>query len=618
MAKDLSELGIPQSIVKNPGQGPFKGSTVLTVVCACGVEIELKVSSILRTMRRVGHYRCLSCGMQAKHKDPAYARKQRAGSSDSWSQERRLRQSLISKKMWTDDNFRLRLTEASTSAWAEDGKRQKASKFAIGLWQDSEYVAKHALARSTDEARETRSNAAKAVWRRPEYAEQQLAIKASAEHVGIQRRLALERFDNPEYRQHIAESLRTYWSDPVLRAEMSARVLSWWDDPAYREKQARAAASPDLIAVKSENARAQWQKPETRQAIIDGIKKVWRDPAYRARASQIVKALWQNDEFKKKQAVGRADMLANGKDSILERTAQILLDSLKIPYVRHHVVGYFEFDLLIPSHNVLVECNGEYWHSMRKDRDAAKFTYVDTYFPEYSVLYLWERDFLNPNLIRHKLLRALFGDDGGHHGECADFSFEDLEIKLMDPRAKADKSYYSYAEEFLQSFHYAGFGRSAKAAYGAYLGDTLIGVCKFCPPIRAEVATSMGMAQSQVLELDRFCIHPSYQKKNFASWLVSRCAKLAFSAHPGAACLVSFADSTFGHVGTIYKAANWKQVRIVPPDYHYVSPEGFVVHKKTLYDHASRVGRKEAEYAAQFGYAKAYGKSKTKFRFDRP
>jgi hypothetical protein len=178
-------------------------------------------------------------------------------------------------------------------------------------------------------------------------------------------------------------------------------------------------------------------------------------------------------------------------------------------------------------------------------------------------------------------------------------------------------SYYSDCVEFLQSFHYAGFGRSAKVVYGAYLHNTLIGVCKFSTPIRTEVATSIGLLPSQVLELDRFCIHPNYQKKNLASWFISRCAKLAFAVFSDVVSLISFSDSTFGHVGTIYKASGWKQVHVVPPDYHYVSPDGFVVHKKTLYDHASRNGSKEADYALEFGYVKAWGKSKTKFRFDR-
>jgi asparagine synthetase A len=81
--------------------------------------------------------------------------------------------------------------------------------------------------------------------------------------------------------------------------------------------------------------------------------------------------------------------------------------------------------------------------------------------------------------------------------------------------------------------------------------------------------------------------------------------------------LVSFADSTFGHFGTIYKASNWKQLHVTKPDYHYISQEGFVIHKKTLYDHAQKMGKSESDYVNQFGYMKVFGKSKTKFVLTR-
>ncbi len=615
MGKSLDELGIPASIVTNPGSGPFSGKSVITVQCGCGARASLQVSSILRTIKRVGFYRCLSCGMTAKHQDPSYASKHKSGVVASWSEERRAQQSEVSKGLWSDEDFRRRLTEASTEAWADPDKRRQASESALALWQDEQFQAERRRANADPAARQVRSDAMREVWERPEYVARQARVKASTEHVELQRQLALERFRNPEYRQHISDSLKEYWADPEVRTEMGARMVALWQDPGYLEKQARAAADPALLALKSENARRQWKSPGVRQAIVDGIRRAWEDPAYRARAAELAKKRWEEDEYRKKMAVARASILTDGRDSILERTAQTLLDTLKIPYVRHHVVGYFEFDLFIPSHNVLVECNGEYWHSLRKSQDAAKFTYIDTYFPDYRVLYLWERDFLNPNIIRHKLIRELFGELDTE--DQVDFELGAVSVRQMDMAHKADRSYYSLAEEFLQSFHYAGFGRSAKVVYGAYLGDTLIGVCKFCTPVRQESATSMGLAPAQVLELDRFCIHPGYQKKNLASWLLSRGAKAAFEAHPQVSTLISFADTTFGHLGTIYKAANWQQVHVVPPDYHYVSPDGFVVHKKTLYDHASRNSRKEAEYAAEFGYVKAFGKSKIKFRLDR-
>lgn len=611
---ELIRFGIPVSIVKSKIEAKLTGSSVITVVCACGLEQSLKIASIVRTIKRVGSYRCVSCGMKAKHQDPEYRKNHRAGVVKSWSEERKQNRSNISKLQWQDDIFRARITDASNGAWQNPNKRLEAAERTKRLWGNPSYLTKQ------NEYNEIRakvsSEAAHEMWSRPEYAQQQFRIKTNPEHILLQSSLAKERWDNPEYRDMVIESLHEYYSIPESHTKISKFIRHLWQDPEYIKKQTVANADPDLLQLKSNNAKKQWDDPEIRQKIIDGIKEVWKDPAYRAAASEISKRKWLDSEFREKQATARSNILANNKDSILERIAQNVLGTLQILYVRHYIVGYFEFDLFIPSHGVLVECNGEYWHSLRKSKDAAKFTYVDEYFPQYKVLYLWERDFLNPGIIHKKLVESL--SLGSAVTELSDFRLCDVCVRKMNTKDILPGSYYSAAEEFLQSYHYAGYGRSAKSVYGAYLGDELIGTCKFSSPMRAESATSMGFTQQQVLELDRFCLHPCYQKKNFASWFLSRCVKHIFNDHPGVEILISFSDLTLGHLGTIYKASNWQELHKTRPDYHYMSPDGFVVHKKTLYDHASRNGRSETEYATEHGYSKTFGREKTKFCLYRP
>jgi hypothetical protein len=613
MIEELSRFGIPISIVESKIDGKLTGSSVITIICACGLKQSLKVASIVRTIRRVGFYRCVSCGMKVKHQNLEYQKSHRAGIIESWSEGRRQDRSNISKIQWKDDVFRTKITNASNKFWHDINKRLEASEKTKALWNDPLYLAKQNECNKIRAI--TSSQAAHEMWSRPEYIQQQLKFKSGREHVELQSILAKERWNDPEYREMVIESLHDYYSSIESRVKISEFVKCLWQDPKYIEKQVIANADPDLSKLKSDNAKKQWGDPEIRQKIIDGIKEVWKDPVYKAEASEISKRRWMNDEFREKQALARANILTNGKDSILERIAQNVLGTLQIPYVRHHVVGYFEFDLFIPSHNVLVECNGEYWHSLRKSKDAAKFTYVDKYFPQYKILYLWERDFLNPGLIHKKLVESLSLELATT--KLSDFEFCDIRIQKMNTKDIMSGSYYSAAEEFLQSYHYSGYGRSAKSVYGAYLGSELIGICKFSSPMRAESATSMGFTQQQVLELDRFCIHPCYQKKNFASWLLSRCVKYIFNGHPGVEVLISFSDLTLGHLGTIYKASNWKELHKTKPDYHYVSSDGFVIHKKTLYDHASRNGKSEIEYANEYGYNKVFGREKTKFCFYR-
>jgi len=60
-----------------------------------------------------------------------------------------------------------------------------------------------------------------------------------------------------------------------------------------------------------------------------------------------------------------------------------------------------------------------------------------------------------------------------------------------------------------------------------------------------------------ILELTRLAIHPDYQVKNLASYLISKSIKYIRKYKSEVRCLVSFADSTHNHSGVVYKASNW-------------------------------------------------------------
>jgi phytoene desaturase len=68
--------------------------------------------------------------------------------------------------------------------------------------------------------------------------------------------------------------------------------------------------------------------------------------------------------------------------------------------------------------------------------------------------------------------------------------------------------------------------------------------------------------------------------------------------------VITFADQTFGHKGIIYKAANWVYNGCTEPSYFYRDPDGFVMHKKTLYNTASSNHMTESEFANLYNYKK--------------
>jgi len=60
-------------------------------------------------------------------------------------------------------------------------------------------------------------------------------------------------------------------------------------------------------------------------------------------------------------------------------------------------------------------------------------------------------------------------------------------------------------------------------------------------------------------------------------------------------------------VGTAYKASNFKLHHQTEPDYWYVDGDGYVMHKKTLYNRATKLRMTENAFAEQYGYVKKFG-----------
>lgn len=68
---------------------------------------------------------------------------------------------------------------------------------------------------------------------------------------------------------------------------------------------------------------------------------------------------------------------------------------------------------------------------------------------------------------------------------------------------------------------------------------------------------------------------------------------------------------TFGHIGT--RASNWRLDVVVRENYLYLSPDGYITHKKSVWDRAKKMGLKENEYATSRGYIKLNGKCKNRY-----
>lgn len=389
-----------------------------------------------------------------------------------------------------------------------------------------------------------------------------------------------------------------------------------WKKQEFRDKitqsSMNANCTDEYKLSQSKRTTELWENEDYAQRVSDGVKNVMdddmksrisksvsdkfqSDPKYRLNLSNHLKEKWNDSEYRSTMA----EILARQpKISSLQMLLYQYLRDLDINHYEESEltrIGYYVFDCLVPKQggmykNLLIECQGDYWHSpdMENGADKRKFTYIDRYFPEYEIMYLWEHEFSTKDRIINRL-KSKFGVSM----IVNDFDFNEIEIKIVS---------YVECSKFLDAYHYVGKGRGGMAI-GAFFGDVLIGCIVYSMPLRQN--QNFG---KPFRELSRLCIHPSYQKKNFASWFIARSYKFL-----DVKLIISFCDTTAGHDGAVYKASNFKLSHETKPDYWYVDVDGFVMHKKTLYNKAVNLRMTESEYAVKYKFSKRYGGKKLCF-----
>lgn len=452
------------------------------------------------------------------------------------------------------------------------------------------------------------------------------------------------RSNQPTTITKLQEASKKLWADPEYRSKNLSEVQSesnrqklsnkskdLWKNKKYRDK----SLSSINQCRKSKSAKEQWQDEAFRDAVIESSKGIWtndqlkrqmldsRDPAYRLNQRKKALKNWSKPDYINKQnsAIAAATRspehlakLCNAqcKVSSLAEIFYSILDDLGVQYYREyndkpddsqcHVANY-SFDCVIPrskDKTLLIDINGEWVHS-RPDNirnDRAKSSYIVNNLSHlYELKYIWEYDLACPDKIRSLIRYWLDIEDI----DVIDYDLSDIVIK---------KSSVSDYKLLLSKYHYLSTAGRGGLVYGAYLNDDLIAVAIFSPPPRQ----NHKFDNKTTRDLSRFCIHPSYRKINLGSWFLSKCIT---KLNPVYKTIISFCDTTYNHDGVLYKASNFILDGEVKPDYWYVGDDGWVMHKKTLYNKATKMHMKEKEYAQLHKYHKVWGCKKLRFVYCR-
>ena len=130
---------------------------------------------------------------------------------------------------------------------------------------------------------------------------------------------------------------------------------------------------------------------------------------------------------------------------------------------------------------------------------------------------------------------------------------------------------------WLLNKHYAKRMPSISYAFGLY-DDELVGVCTFGSPPSPSLCTGVCGEEhrDKVVELNRLILDTD--KPNSASTLVSHSLKML----PKPSIVVSYADTTQGHVGYIYQATNFLYTGLSEPRIDWAIKGLEHLHSKTI------------------------------------
>lgn len=159
-----------------------------------------------------------------------------------------------------------------------------------------------------------------------------------------------------------------------------------------------------------------------------------------------------------------------------------------------------------------------------------------------------------------------------------------------------------YVGDFIKKYHYLhSMPAVPQFSLGMFYKDEMVGACVF---------SSGPRSKKYDLELSRLCIWDT-SPRNSESWFIARCLdSLKVSGFRGV--VVSFADADVGHVGTIYKAANWRFDGTTRALFHF-EKDGARVHQRKVRRLAREAGMALTEYATKFGYIKVKESGKSRW-----
>lgn len=175
--------------------------------------------------------------------------------------------------------------------------------------------------------------------------------------------------------------------------------------------------------------------------------------------------------------------------------------------------------------------------------------------------------------------------------------------------------------QFVIKHHYTHAGGNCRIAFGLFdknaisgmFEEKLVGVITYGVPSRQNIgeATFAGGNNSNCLEFSRMVVFDDCKCPR--TYFIAKTISTLRREFPEVKCLITYADSTQGHFGYVYQAANWLYCGSCKPNFHFEDSDGRRIHKKATWVAAKKDGINRDIWCKNRGYTKVMEEAKHKY-----
>jgi very-short-patch-repair endonuclease len=229
---------------------------------------------------------------------------------------------------------------------------------------------------------------------------------------------------HPEIRKKMSKSRKKYLNQIGIKEKISITTKNvfkahpelklFGDKNPMKRPEIRKKASESLKAIHKLHPEIGRKISESKiktfrlhpESKMFGDKNPMKRPEVRKKQNKTHKqTLKENPEIINKIKEARAKQVLPMKDSSIEVKIQNYLKELKIEFYTHKFINIqhgYQCDILIPNMNMVIECDGNYWHKYPIGTEKDHLRTQELKEKGFAVLRLWEHEIKKMNIDEFK------------------------------------------------------------------------------------------------------------------------------------------------------------------------------------------------------------------------